>query len=72
MSCNWADIDKAIGQLFTTLSGQTVVLPFEREVDGVFLPVAIVPDDQGGSAWHSAVQDCATVAIDCDPQHTGS
>ena len=43
---NRADIDKAIGQLFTTLSGQTVVLPFEREVDGVFLPVAIVPDDQ--------------------------
>jgi MoxR-like ATPase len=43
---NRADIDKAIGQLFTTLSGQTVVLPYEEEVEGAYLPVAIVPDDQ--------------------------
>lgn len=43
---NRADIDKAIGQLFTTLSGQTVVLPYEEEVEGEFLPVAIVPGDE--------------------------
>jgi MoxR-like ATPase len=43
---NRADIDKAIGQLFTTLSGQTVLLPFEEDVDGMYLPVAIVPPDQ--------------------------
>jgi MoxR-like ATPase len=40
---NRADIDKAIGQLFTTLSGHVVVLPFEEDVDGAHLPVAIVP-----------------------------
>ena len=42
---NRADIDKAIGQLFTVLSGQSVVLPFlERRVpNGELLPPAIVP-----------------------------
>ena len=43
---NRADIDKAIGQLFTVLSGQTVVLPYEEEIDGAFLPIAIVPPDE--------------------------
>jgi MoxR-like ATPase len=42
---NRADIDKAIGPLFTLLSGQTVVLPYEEEVDGEYLPVALVPAD---------------------------
>jgi MoxR-like ATPase len=40
---NRADMDKALGQLFTALSGQAVTLPFEEEVDGAFLPVALVP-----------------------------
>jgi hypothetical protein len=40
---NRADIDKAIGQLFTVLSGQAVVLPYEEEVEGEHLPISIVP-----------------------------
>lgn len=40
---NRTDIDKAIGQLFTVLSGQAVVLPYEEIIDGVSLPVSIVP-----------------------------
>jgi MoxR-like ATPase len=40
---NRADIDKAIGQLFTVLSGQPVVLPFVEDNGGVERPVAIVP-----------------------------
>jgi MoxR-like ATPase len=40
---NRADIDKAIGQLFTVLSGQPVVLPFVEDVDGTPKPIAIVP-----------------------------
>ena len=41
---NRADIDKAIGQLFTTL-GQAVVLPYDEDVDGAHLPVSIVPPE---------------------------
>jgi MoxR-like ATPase len=40
---NRADMDKAIGQIFTVLSGQAVVTPFIEDRDGVELPVAIVP-----------------------------
>jgi len=40
---NRADIDKAIGQWFTVLSGQSVVLPFLEERDGQLLPPSIVP-----------------------------
>jgi MoxR-like ATPase len=40
---NRADMDKAIGQLFTVLSGQAVTTSFEEERDGVTLPAAIVP-----------------------------
>jgi MoxR-like ATPase len=40
---NRADIDKAIGQLFTVLSGQAVTLPFEEEFEDAHLPVSIVP-----------------------------
>lgn len=40
---NRADIDKAIGQLFTVLSGQSVKLPFEMERDGVSADVSIRP-----------------------------
>jgi MoxR-like ATPase len=40
---NRADIDKALGQLFTALSGQSVTLPLSEDVDGVALPVALIP-----------------------------
>ncbi len=43
---NRADIDKAIGQLFTVLSGQAVVLPFEELQDDGYLPISIVPPQQ--------------------------
>ena len=41
-----ADIDKAIGQLFTVLSGQSVVLPFVEDTDEGELNISIVPDGQ--------------------------
>ncbi len=41
---NRADIDKAIGQLFTLLSGSEVVLPHEVEVDGDFRRLVLVPE----------------------------
>jgi hypothetical protein len=62
---NRADIDKAIGQLFTVLSGQPVVLPFTEEVDGAELPVAIVPPDAGeppGTSSHTADQNWRLLA----------
>jgi hypothetical protein len=40
---NRSDMDKAIGQIFTVLSGQAVVTPFLEARDGVEAPVAIVP-----------------------------
>ena len=40
---NRADVDKALGQLFTALSGQVVTLPFEEDVEAALLPVSIVP-----------------------------
>lgn len=40
---NRADIDKAIGQLFTALSGQAVVLPFDDRQDDEHVPISIVP-----------------------------
>lgn len=40
---NRADIDKAIGQLFTVLSGQAVTLPFVERKDDVERPPSIVP-----------------------------
>jgi MoxR-like ATPase len=40
---NRADIDKAVGPLFTVLSGQAVTLPFEEAFEETFLPVAVVP-----------------------------
>lgn len=41
---NRSDIDKAIGQLFTVLSGQAVVLPFLQATDdGELLPPSVVP-----------------------------
>jgi hypothetical protein len=40
---NRADIDKAIGQFFTVLSGQPVVLPYIEDQEGELLPPAIVP-----------------------------
>lgn len=40
---NRADIDKAIGQLFTVLSGQPVVLPFVEDREDLLLPPSIVP-----------------------------
>lgn len=43
---NRADIDKAIGQLFTVLSGQAVALPFEVLQDDEYLPISIVPPGQ--------------------------
>jgi MoxR-like ATPase len=43
---NRADIDKALGQLFTVLSGQSVVLPFTSERSGSPLPISIVPFGQ--------------------------
>jgi len=42
---NRADIDKSLGQLFTVLSGQPVVLPYEEEIGGSLLPVVILPFD---------------------------
>ena len=44
---NRSDIDKAIGQLFTVLAGQSVLLPFEEERDGIACNVSIRP--QGGA-----------------------
>ncbi|WP_370289295.1 AAA family ATPase [Nocardioides sp.] len=41
---NRADIDKAIGQLFTLLSGSEVVLPHEVESEDEFKRVALVPE----------------------------
>jgi MoxR-like ATPase len=52
---NRADVDKALGQLFTALSGQVVALPFEEEIDGVLFPVSIVPSGQeapSGTSGH--------------------
>jgi MoxR-like ATPase len=45
---NRADIDKAIGQLFTALSGQPVTLPFEEHDPdlGIDAPISIVPPGQ--------------------------
>jgi len=44
---NRADIDKAIGPLFTVLAGQSVVLPFEQEdEDGELRPIAIVGESR--------------------------
>lgn len=40
---NRADIDKAIGQLFTVLSGQSVVLPYLESREGRLLAPSIVP-----------------------------
>jgi MoxR-like ATPase len=40
---NRADIDKAIGQLFTLLSGHPVVLPHEVETPNGFLRIALKP-----------------------------
>lgn len=42
---NRADIDKAIGQLFTVLSGQAVTLPFVEVRDGLEMAPSIVPPD---------------------------
>jgi MoxR-like ATPase len=47
---NRADIDKAIGQLFTVLSGQAVVLPFDELQDDEYLPISIVPPGQQAPA----------------------
>ncbi len=40
---NRADIDKAIGQIFTVLSGQAITLPYSERKSGVEAPVSIVP-----------------------------
>lgn len=41
---NRADIDRAMGPLFSVLSGQSTTLRYEEEqADGTFAPVAIVP-----------------------------
>ncbi|MFD1644968.1 AAA family ATPase [Haloarchaeobius litoreus] len=45
---NRADIDKAFGQLFTLLSGQSVQLPFKRDGTEISITPATVTD--GGSA----------------------
>lgn len=52
---NRADIDKALGPLFTVLSGQAVELTLEESLDGAQLPVAIVPagvDPPDGTSPH--------------------
>lgn len=41
---NRADIDRAMGPLFSVLSGQSTVLRFEEERDGSFARVAIEPE----------------------------
>jgi MoxR-like ATPase len=40
---NRSDIDKAIGQLFTVLSGQSVVLPFKEHAEEEESSISIVP-----------------------------
>jgi MoxR-like ATPase len=40
---NRADIDKAFGQLFTVLSGQSVTLPFEEDRNGFTAATSVVP-----------------------------
>ena len=57
---NRADIDKAIGQLFTVLSGQPVVLPFTEDVDGTQRPVSVVPPDAEAPAETSSHQAAPT------------
>lgn len=54
---NRADIDKAIGQLFTVLSGQAVVLPFVERREGEPRAVAVVPEgaDVPPNCWVHAV-----------------
>jgi MoxR-like ATPase len=62
---NRADIDKAIGQLFTTLSGQPVVLPYEEDVEGAHLPVSIVPpgaDAPVGTSPHRVPEQWRVIA----------
>ncbi len=55
---NRADIDKALGQLFTVLSGQTVVLPFLEERDNEELRPAIVAiNDKAPPRTHSHTVD---------------
>lgn len=43
---NRSDIDKAIGQLFTLLSGSTVVLPHEVDTPQGFQRIELVPEGQ--------------------------
>jgi MoxR-like ATPase len=53
---NRADIDKALGPLFTVLSGQSVELTLDEKVEDRVLPVAIVPpgaqEPQNTAAHH--------------------
>jgi hypothetical protein len=63
---NRADIDKAIGQFFTVLSGQPVVLPYLEEAeDGRLLPTSIVPPGKvapPGSRPHRIHQNWRVIA----------
>ncbi len=54
---NRADIDKAIGQLFTLLSGSQVVLPFERGDGADAQRIALIPE----GATASPGVDCIEV-----------
>jgi MoxR-like ATPase len=46
---NRADIDKAIGPIFTVLSGRTVVLPYREETDSGESQCAILPEGETAS-----------------------
>lgn len=62
---NRADIDKALGQLFTVLSGQPVILPFVETVDGQDGYVSIVPPGAtvpGGTIPHPVHDNWRIVA----------
>lgn len=41
---NRSNFDRAFGQLFTVLSGQSVVLPYHRPGKGVERPIALIPE----------------------------
>lgn len=52
---NRSNFDRAFGQLFTVLSGQPVVLPYEDPDEGV--PIALVPEGE------TSPENCAIVEI---------
>lgn len=53
---NRADIDRALGPLFTVLSGQATTLPYRiQHEDGGWRPISLVPEDMAAPAGHHVV-----------------